>query len=229
MQFKNLQRKTISPVDGVAFPLLELLPASEKSAVLQNIRTQEYAMGEVVYERAGPCTDVFFIHEGKIRIDAQDPDGEMVYFDSHGRGGMIGFYSAITGQPQPVTATAIVKSVLGRMSADDFTNLVVGNRELSAYMLKLVTGMLLSETRRITHLIVLSALQRVAAEILERVGSDGSLLIEVPARVELAARIGITRETLAKQLSELRKRGLIAIEQNKIQVLDAKELAELVG
>jgi CRP-like cAMP-binding protein len=143
-------------------------------------------------------------------------------------GGCIGWFSAITGQPQPVTATAAEKSLLGRIAGPEFMSMVLARRELSAYMLHMMAERLVSDTKRISNLIVLDALRRVAADILERAGGVGQV-IEVPDRVDLASRLGMTRQTLGTQLTSLRRRGLIRIEGNKIYILDAKQLAELVG
>jgi CRP/FNR family transcriptional regulator, cyclic AMP receptor protein len=215
------------PADDVKFPLLELLPTPKKSAVLDQLRMQKYGRGEMVYERAGDCKDVFFICDGRVRIDTHDPHGEVAYYHARGPGEMIGYYSAITGKPQAVTATAVRASRLGRLPASEFMELLLAHPEMAHYMLQLVTEMLVSETKRIAHLITLPALPRVAAELLERAEVMGAV-VEVPERVELAARLGMTRPTLAKRLSELRRRGIIRIEGNKIHVLDAKQLAELV-
>jgi CRP-like cAMP-binding protein len=171
--------------------------------------------------------DAFFIFEGKIRVDAQDQNGEVAFFDYRYPGWFIGWFSAIAEQPQPVTATAMEESLLGRMAGPAFMAMVLAKRELSAYMLRMMGERLISDTRRISQLIVLDALRRVAAEIVGR--ARGTAVIEVPDRVDLAARLGMTRETLAKQLSELRRRGLIRIAGNKIHVLDPQQLTDLVG
>jgi CRP-like cAMP-binding protein len=211
---------------NVKFPILELLPEADRVAVISRLKMLKYAGGEIVYERGGPCRDVFFIFDGRIRIDTHAAQGDMAFFHSRGPGEMVGFYSAITEAPQPVTATAMEQSRLGRMAGPEFTGMILSNRAQSAFMLRLLAGMLVSETKRIAHLITLDALQRAAAEILERAVGG---IAEIPPRVELASRLGMTRETLAKQLSELRRRGLIRIEDDKIEILDAKQLADLVG
>lgn len=213
---------------NVKFPLLELLPEADRAVVMSRLKMQKFDAGQVVYERGVVCRDVFFIFDGKIRSEAQDLHGDMAFFQVRGPGEIIGFYSAITDEPQPVTTAAVQESQLGRLAGPEFMAIVLANRNISAFMLRLLASRLISETRRITHLIVLDALRRVAAEILEGSRVAGPM-IEVPARVDLAARLGMTRETLAKQLSELRRRGLIRISGNKIHVLDAQKLADLVG
>jgi CRP-like cAMP-binding protein len=212
----------------VKFALLELLPETEKRFVLDGLKMRKFEAGEIVYERDGPCMDVFFIFEGKIRVDAQDPNGEVAFFDYRYPGWFIGWFSAITEEPQPVTATATEKSLLGRMAGPEFMGMVLARRELSAWMLRMMGDRLISDTRRIAHLIVLDALRRVAADVIERC-SRGGTVVEVPERVDWAARLGMTRQTLATQLTTLRRRGLIRIDGNKISILDAKQLAELVG
>ena len=211
----------------VKFPLLELLPESERLTVLGGLKMLKLEPGQAVYERGGPCTDVFFIFEGKIRIDMQDQHGEMAFFDYRYPGWFIGWFAAITELPQPVTSTAVEKCLLGRMPGPEFMGMVLARRELCAYMLRMMGERLISDTKRISYLIVLDAWRRLAAEILDR--SRGAPVATMPPRVDLAARLGMTRETLAKQVSELSRRGLIRVEGNKVHILDAKQLADLVG
>jgi CRP/FNR family transcriptional regulator, dissimilatory nitrate respiration regulator len=213
--------------DYVKFPLLELLPEDERREVLSGLKREKYNAGQVVYERGGPCMDVFFIFEGKIRVDVQDQNGEVAFFDNRFPGWFIGWFSAITDMPQPVTATAMEKRLLGRMLAAEFMEMILARRELSALMLRLMGERLVSDAKRISHLIVIDALRRVAAEVIERATVVGAV-VELPERVDLAARLGMTRQTLATQLSELQRRGLIRIAGNRIQVLDAQQLADLV-
>jgi CRP-like cAMP-binding protein len=113
------------------------------------------------------------------------------------------------------------------MLAAEFMEMILARRELSALMLRLMGERLVSDAKRISHLIVIDALRRVAAEVIERATVVGAV-VELPERVDLAARLGMTRQTLATQLSELQRRGLIRIAGNRIQVLDAQQLADLV-
>lgn len=213
---------------AVKFLLLELLPESDRATVLNQLKMQRFARGQIVYERDGPCMDVFFIFEGKIRVDSQDQTGEVAFFDYRYPGWFIGWFSAIAEQPQPVTATAAEDSLLGRMAGPEFMGMVLSRRELSRYMMRMMGERLISDARRISNLIVLDALRRVAADILER-AAGGVTVIEVPDRVDWAARLGMTRQTLATQLTVLRRRGFIRIDGNKVYISDVVQIAELVG
>jgi CRP-like cAMP-binding protein len=213
-------------MSAVKFPLLELLPEHERLAVLGGLKMRKFDPGEIIHE-PNVLTDIFFLFEGKVRVDMQDHLGNMAFFDYRLPGVFIGWFSAISGLPQPLAATAMEKTVTGRMPAPEFMGMVCARPALSKYMLELTTGMLVYYARWISNLILREPLRRVAAEILDR--AKGETLIEVPSRVDWAARLGMTRETLAKRLSELRRRGLIRIDGNRIEILDAQQLAELVG
>jgi CRP/FNR family cyclic AMP-dependent transcriptional regulator len=212
----------------VFFPLLESLSEKERTRVLDQMPIQKYNDEQVIYERGEKCTDAFFIFAGKVRFCTFNAEGKMAFFWHREPGGIFGFYSAITELPQTITAISVGQSAVGRMASADFMELILGHRALSEYMLKLVTHMLRAESNRITHLVTMEAPMRVVSEILDYAASSGNSLISMPGRVELAARLGMTRETLARHLSELSKQGLIAIEKDQIRILDIKQLSELI-
>jgi len=214
---------------AVSFELLELLPASEKKRVLKTLKIQKYDIGETIYERGENCTDAFFVLEGKVKQCNFGPDGDATLFFYKKEGDFFGYYSAITERPQTSTTIAVEKTTIGRMNSADFMSMVLGHKELSSYMLKLVTGTLRSETDRITHLLVMDTSMRVIAAILDYIGEAGSSVINIPARTELASRLGMTRETLARHLSDISKKGLIKVDKDKIHVLDPEQLADLIS
>ena len=51
-------------------------------------------------------------------------------------------------------------------------------------------------------------------------------IVEAPERIDLASRLGMTRETLSRILSELQKEGLIKVDGKKIRILDMNHLIE---
>lgn len=215
--------------DKIKFPLLELLPEKEKVRVLKGLVMQEYAAQEIVYERGEQCTDAFFVFEGRVKVCTIGTTGEMAYFWDKLPGDFFGYYAAITGKPQTVQTTAVEKTVLGRMSGPDFMSMIVNDRNLSAYMLKYVTEILRSETSRVTDLLIMHAPLRVAAALYECVRESGNASVGVPSRPELASRLGMTRETLARHLSHLAKQRIIEVKKDQIKVLDREKLADIIG
>ena len=214
---------------SVIFELLELLPAGEKKRILDTLKIQKYNIDETIYVRGENCTDAFFVLEGKVKQCNFGPDGDTTIFFYKKVGEFFGYYSAITERPQTSTTTAVEKTTVGRMNSKDFMKMVLDHKELSSYMLKLVTRTLRSETNRMTHLLVMDTSSRVVAAILDYMGEAESSIINIPARTELASRLGMTRETLARHLSDLAKKGLIKMDKDKIHIVDLEQLADLIG
>ena len=215
--------------ESVVFPLLELLPGGAKERALQAMTMHEYARGETIYERGESRTDALFIFDGKVKFCAFGPEGQATFFFHRGAGEMFGYYAAITEKPQTVTTIAAENTIIGSVRGEDFMSMVLDHRDLSSYMLKLVTGILRCEINRLTHLLVMDAPLRVVAAILDQVSETGSTIMNIPARAELASRLGMTRETLARHLSSLAKQGLIAVDRDSIHVLDPQRLTDLIG
>lgn len=215
--------------EKIKFPLLELLAKNEKERVLESLVREEYSAGETIYERDEDCTDAFFVFEGRVKVCTIGPAGEMAYFWDKLPGDFFGYYSAITGKPQTVQTTAVENTVLGRMSGPDFMNMVVSDKNLSTYMLRYITEILRSETSRVTDLLIMHAPLRVAAALHECLNETGSASVSIPSRTELASRLGMTRETLARHLSDLAKQGIIEVKKDQIRIVEAQKLAEIVG
>jgi len=211
---------------AVTFPLFELLPEDERQRKISKLKMEKYRSGSAIFERGGDCTDTFFVFEGRIRIDTSNADGDTAFFYHRHPGQMIGWWASVTGMPHPNTATAVGDVVLGRLAAAEFMELVLGRRELSAWMLKFATSTLRAESNRIRYLTIMDAARRVAAGLLEYRTESGNTVVEVPERDELASRLGMTRETLARNLSDLQKRGLIKVSGQKIQILQLNKLIE---
>lgn len=210
------------------FPLLAALDDGERQGVITAMRRQKVSDGQVIYERGEDCTDAFFIFDGAVKFCTYGPTGDMAYFYHRRPGDIFGFHSAITGLQQTTTATASGDAVLGRMTSAAFMDLVLGHREVSKFMLVLVTNLLRAETGRVTQLITMDAPARVAAELLNHVASSGSNTVHPPARADMAARLGMTRETLARHLSDLSKKGIITLERDSIVIPDVQQLADLI-
>lgn len=211
---------------SVTFPLFELLPEDERQRQIARLKMEKYHTGKVIYERGGDCMDAFFIFEGRVRVDSSTAEGESVFFWYRRPGSMLGWWAAVGEKPQPVTATAADEVLLGRLKQSEFMDLVLSRRETSAWMLKFATQQLLAEANRIRCLMIMGARRRVAAELVGYASDSGSNVVEAPERIDLASRLGMTRETLSRILSELQKDGLIKIEGKKIRILDMNHLIE---
>jgi CRP-like cAMP-binding protein len=77
-----------------------------------------------------------------------------------------------------------------------------------------------------------SALQRLAdylATLAEESGNPATWTAHLPAsKTAVAARLGITKETMSRQLRELTQRGLITVTQREIGIRDMPALMQVL-
>ncbi len=216
------------PRNPVKFLFLSALPEGQERALMDSLPRVVYEDGGVIFERGDETTDIYFILEGATKSATYGPEGNLAYFKMRKEGDFFGYYSAVTGKPRTANMIAVGHTVLAKMSGKAFMELVLSHRALSEYMLKMVTELLRSETDRITNLITMDARGRLAAEIVSLCAAakgDGRI-VEIPPRNEFAARLGMTRETLARNLSLFVQDGILELQQNHLHILDIERLSD---
>lgn len=211
-----------------AFALLSSLPTARQEAFIQALPRIRFDHDSVIFDRHDTTQDVYFILEGATKSVTYGPDGNMAYFKLRKAGDVFGYYSAISGEPRTARMIAVGQTVLGKMSGPDFMDMILSHRAMSAHMLQLVMALLRSETDRITTLITMDARERLAAELISLAAGDVAPSISLPSRNELAARLGMTRETLARHLSAFVQDGLIRLDKDRVQIIDAEGLQALL-
>ena len=95
-----------------------------------------------------------------------------------------------------------------------------------------IAAALRQATGRIFELSTLGAHNRVYAELLRlaRPAAGGRTVIRpIPAHGDIAARVSATRETVARALSDLAKKGVVARERQELVLRDPKRLKTMVS
>lgn len=209
------------------FEFLNPLPLEQQSEILGTLPVKIFKNDEVIFERGDASTDIYFILEGATKSVNFGANGKMAYFRMRQAGECLGYYSGISGEPRTSNMIAVGDTKLAVMQTDDFMHLVTHTPLLAEKMLKLVMGILRKETDRLTHMITLNSAQLICAELLAEAGQNISNNIDLPSREELAGKLGMTRETLSRELNKLIKNGLIAVDKKIITLLKVSDIEDI--
>lgn len=209
---------------NINFPFLESFSDEDRGDFIRKLPHESYDDGAVIFERGDTTNHVYFIMEGAVKSLTFGPDGDMAFFKLRQAGDLFGYYAAVTGEPRTATMVAVGPVKLAKMGGGKFMELVLSHRELSHYMLKLSMQLLRSKTDWITGLITRDARTRVAAELIDLSRLQKTSQPIILGRLELAAHLGITRETLTRHLSFFSKQKIIKIIKNKIHILNLEQL-----
>ena len=138
-------------LDGIE--LLSALSAGTLRDLENGCRWRECSADDVVLERDSDESDVFFIVSGAVEAVSYTDDGGKISFARIEAGDFFGELSAIDGQVRSASVIAIEDSLVARMSADRFNQLILVHPELATHLLRRLTQIIRTANSRIVELI----------------------------------------------------------------------------
>jgi len=213
--------------------LFESLEDKEREGYEQRCTWRRYVPEEQIIDRLSDTHDVLFIVAGGVRIVNHSLSGREISFDELGAGEFFGELAAIDGKPRSATAVALTETLLAIMPPETFRRLVTEHPPIALTIMRRLAKVIRASTGRIMDLSTLAAHDRVYTELVRlarpTLKPDGTARISpIPIHADIASRISTTRETVARVLSELTRRGLLRREQDALVVLDFTGLEEMV-
>ena len=183
------------------------------------------------YESGG--TDLFFVLQGHVRVSIAAAGREVILRDIRD-GEFFGELAAIDGRPRSAGIVAITDTLVARMPAGVFRQVVHEHPDVCDQLLQTLVAQVRMLANRANEQSNLDARQRLYAELLRlaRVpaGSDGHLAVSPPpTHAELAARVSSHREAITRELNALERGRLIERRRGAIVLLDADRLRGMVA
>ncbi|MEO0621114.1 MAG: Crp/Fnr family transcriptional regulator [Pseudomonadota bacterium] len=194
-----------------------------------------YAPRAPIIGDADAGDDVFFILEGRVRASTFTGTGREVRFADLGPGACVGEIAAIDGGARSTNVTAITETRAARITVARFNRLIDSNTDVMRAFLSYLARRVRVLSGRLLNLTTMSARERLVAELLTRArprrGKPDVAVIEaLPTQQELADAIFGQREAVGRDLSRLRRLGLIKREGRRLEILSVAGLtAELQG
>jgi len=200
----------------------------DRQCAWRRYRPQEQIIGPESDSR-----DVFFVTEGRVRIVNYSASGREISYDEVETGGVFGELSAIDGRPRSAVVIAVTETLVAALSPKFFKELLENHPDVGHGIILRLAQIVRQSTARIMDLSTKGAHNRVHAELLrlarQNAGKDNVAVIDpAPIHSDIASRVSTTRETVARVLGELTRKGLISREKNALRVDDVAALQALV-
>ncbi len=211
---------------------LATLPESARRDLERRCGWRDYRAEEQIISKDNESRDVYFVVNGAVRVVNYSYSGREVSYDDIRAGGFFGELSAFDEKPRSATVVALKKATLAQVSPDTFRRLIRENPDFALAVVNRLVEIIRSANDRIMDLSTLGAFSRVYAELLRLArnsakGDTTSALIDpLPVHSSFGARCGTTRETVARALSELAKKG---VAEKRGQGLHISNIAALEG
>jgi len=212
--------------------VLSAMSEAERAKLAKRCRWASFAHHETIIDRDSDSSDVYFVVTGKVRVVNYSYSGREVSYDDIDAGGFFGELAAIDGAPRSANVVALAPTTVAIVSPEAFGELLRGHPEFAMTIIERLVQIIRGSTDRIMTLSTRGAHGRIYAELLRTAldhanGGNTAVIKPAPVHSDIASRVGTTRETVARTLSELSKRGILRREGKALHVLDIEQLEEL--
>jgi CRP/FNR family transcriptional regulator len=215
-------------------PIFSGLTESELEFLSQRAVPRSYSPGEIIFDEGGPCSGMYVVESGNVRIFKSSASGREQVLSIDGPGSSIAELPVFDGGNYPASAAAIDQATPVFVSKQDFQALCLAHPQVALKVLRVVGSRLRRLVGIIEELSFTTVRHRLASFLLRLAQKEGrqtpdGLEIMLPvSNQELASQIGTVRELVSRNLSRLQAEGLVRIDSRSVTIRNTKALeAEL--
>lgn len=208
-------------------PIFSNLTMEEMIEVSMTTTQREYKKGEAIYSEGEPSENLFVINKGKVKISKLSEDGKEQIIRILYEGDFMGELSLFTQTPFMNNAEALETTSVCIVNGKKLNELIEKYPSISLKIMKELSSRL-EETERLIESIGLGNVEQRVAEILLKMSDDNNVIHLSISKRDLAAHLGMSKETLSRKLSNFQEEGWIGQEgQRKIIILNREALENL--
>ena len=203
-------------------PLFRSLDAAQVERVGALIEIRRLDTGQVLFLSGDPCDGFYTVLEGSVRLLKPQGDGGELLLNVVHPGQSFAEAALFAGGVFPATARAVEATLLAKVPRAPFLALLRSDVELCLKMLESLAIWHHRLTQQVQQLRAVDSGGRLKAWLLEeaRRNPQGAILLRMPKKI-LAAQLGMTPETLSRQLGQLKSLGFIRVEGPRITIRGA--------
>jgi CRP/FNR family cyclic AMP-dependent transcriptional regulator len=171
--------------------------------------------GQVLAMEGEPCTHVYWVAEGRLRILNTSVGGREQTLAELSVGEALNLVPALDGGTLPATAIAATRASIIGMRKEDLIGLLQRHPSLALVVLHDLALKLRKQTELIADLALRSVGERLARLLVHEAATVQGLHT---TQREVAARLGTVREVLARELARFESRGWINLGRGIIEI-----------
>lgn len=213
----------------------DLLTPDEQRVLWSLGHGKTYPPGATICVEGDPATHLFVLVGGWVKILSVTDNGHETVLALRGDGDIVGETAGETAGRRNATMQAIDTVHALIVSYDKFTSFLDAHPGASHTYRRMMAQRWSDADTMLRRRMVTSGAQRLAGLLLDLAGRHGSqadsvIEIALPlSQEELASLAGTSRATVARALSNWRKRDLIRTGQRRIMLIDLPGLERMAG
>lgn len=209
------------------------LDSAARASVARHCHAFRYPPHREIISNRDTSDDVYFVLSGQVRATIYSRIGREVAFRDLCAGEMFGDLSAIDGQPRCADVISLEESVVLKMAAPVFRDVLAHHPPVALATLRRLTQLVRDLSDRVVEFSTLGVNNRIHAELLrlaKEYPEDGGVveITRPPTHADIASRVSTRREAVTRELSRLSDMGLIERRGKSLLVHDMARLREMI-
>lgn len=211
-------------MDISTFPFFRSLTEADRENLVANTRKIKYSRCETIVSKGTRISHVYFIISGRIKETDFTRSGKEIVFSTLSEGECFGIVSPLGTDISNSNFVASADSEVFAVRAREFIRLMQTNTSVSESVIAEVTRVAHKFSNKLYEMRALDVSARTRAELLRHTTQDANAtrtgyieISDLPTHEEIANTIFTHREAVTREISRLRKDGVIfKSDQNRL-------------
>lgn len=203
-------------------PLFRDLGADALNQLCHYAKKRTFKRGATIFAKGDPGQSLFFIVSGTVKIGVSSADGRGAIFNMVGAGEMFGEIAVLDGLARTADAIANSDCELLVISRRDFLTLLNSQPVLATKLIELLCARLRWISDHVEQVIfpdLSGRLAKALIRLIDRPGAAPDRKIFITQQ-EIGEMLGMSRESVNKQLHAWVDRNLVRLQRGSITVID---------
>lgn len=212
-------------------PLFARIRPADIDALVRTAQRRKFRAWEVLFRRGDAGDGVFAIISGQVCVFADTASGDEAVIALRGPGEVVGEMALLDDLPRSASARAQTDVEAAWVSREQFEAWLVAHPAAAREMLTALAQRLREATDQLAEISLLSIETRLARRLWAEFSRQAKGEPAAGERLhlsqgQLAALLGVTRESVNKHLGRLRLTGAVATDAGAIVLTDPAALRE---
>lgn len=203
---------------------MDTIVTKKVSSFFEKSKQQVYKKGEILIRADDNPLGIFYLKDGLVKEYAISKKGEEIVVNIFKPGSFFPMSWAINNTPNSYYYEALAEVIVDRASKEEVIAFIKNNPDVLYDLLSRVYRGTDGVITRMLYLMSETAYDRLVVELLieaKRFGkkTGTSYQTEISER-DLAARSGMTRETISREMKKLKDKKIVSLDKNILVIHD---------
>ncbi|HEX6111848.1 MAG TPA: Crp/Fnr family transcriptional regulator [Geminicoccaceae bacterium] len=214
-------------------PLFGKLAPEELDRLVAYMRLVRYPARTVLFRKGDPGSNMMVVVRGRVKVCSHSEDGKELVLNLINPGEVVGEIALLDGADRTADAVTLTDTELLVLERRDFVPFLQRHPDACMRLFAVLCERLRRTSELLEEALFLEGSSRLAkrlAHLAEVFGKPvpGGVRIDIPlSQQQLGSMVGMSRESMNKQLKQWRQEGLIRVEEGRYILTDLEALRDI--